>query len=68
MLSFDAAFDAQPHLQLTKEVLTQVFATPRRHPKSKPFFDHVLSFTVADDRVWMRNYQARGARGFGFFT
>lgn len=37
----------------------QVFATPKRHPKSKPFFDHVLSFSVADGRVWLRNYQVR---------
>ncbi|MEW5301661.1 MAG: hypothetical protein WDW36_004507 [Sanguina aurantia] len=51
------AFDEQPHLQLLKEMLTQVFATPRRHHKSKPFFDHVLSFTIADDRIWFRNYQ-----------
>ena len=35
----------------------QVFATPKRHPKSKPFFDHVLSFSVADGRIWLRNYQ-----------
>lgn len=57
VLSFDAAFDDQPHLQLLKELFTQVFATPHRHHKSKPFFDHVLSFTVADGRVWLRNYQ-----------
>ena len=47
--------------QLLKELLTQTFATPRRHHKAKPFFDHVLSFTIADGRVWMRNYQV-GAR------
>ena len=35
----------------------QVFATPKRHHKSKPFFDHVLSFSVADGRIWLRNYQ-----------
>ncbi|PNH10674.1 Ribosome biogenesis protein BRX1 [Tetrabaena socialis] len=35
----------------------QTFATPKRHHKAKPFFDHVLSFTLADDRVWVRNYQ-----------
>lgn len=57
VLSFDAAFDALPHLQLLKEMLTQMFATPKRHHKSKPFFDHVLSFSVADSRVWLRNYQ-----------
>ena len=27
------------------------------HKKSKPFFDHVISFSVADGRIWMRNYQ-----------
>ena len=27
-----------------KELLTQVFGTPRGHRKSKPFLDHVLSF------------------------
>lgn len=57
VLSFDAAFDGEPHLQLLKEMLTHVFATPKRHHKSKPFFDHVLSFTWADGRVWLRNYQ-----------
>lgn len=40
-----------------KEVLAQVFGTPKSHRKSKPFVDHVLSFTVADNRVWIRNYQ-----------
>lgn len=57
VLSFDASFDGEPHLQLVKEMLTHVFATPRRHHRSKPFFDHVVSFTWADGRVWMRNYQ-----------
>jgi len=55
------AFDEQPHLQLLKEMLTQAFATPRRHHKSKPFCDHVLAFSVADSRIWLRNYQARPA-------
>ncbi|GLI71583.1 hypothetical protein VaNZ11_016848, partial [Volvox africanus] len=57
VLSFDASFDLQPHTQLLKEMLTQVFANPKRHHKVKPFFDHVVSFTLADDRVWVRNYQ-----------
>ena len=57
VLSFDATFDEQPHLQVLKEMFTHVFSTPRRHHKSKPFFDHVLSFSVADGRIWMRNYQ-----------
>ena len=53
------AFDEQPHLQLLKEILTHAFATPRRHHKSKPFCDRVLAFSVADSRIWLRNYQAR---------
>ncbi|KIY92755.1 hypothetical protein MNEG_15208 [Monoraphidium neglectum] len=94
VLSFDGAFDQEPHLQLLKELFTQllkelftevnagwltrphevswrgmarrgvacatcrrIFSTPRRHHKSKPFFDHVISFTHADGRVWFRNYQ-----------
>ncbi|CAG9466113.1 unnamed protein product [Pedinophyceae sp. YPF-701] len=57
VLSFDQSFDSEPHLQLLKEQLTQVFATPRGNKRSKPFFDHVLSFTWADGRVWFRNYQ-----------
>lgn len=57
VLSFDASFDEQPHTQLLKEMLTHVFGTPKRHHKSKPFFDHVLSFTLADDKIWFRNYQ-----------
>ncbi|KAL3140430.1 hypothetical protein ABBQ38_004690 [Trebouxia sp. C0009 RCD-2024] len=57
ILSFDSAFDQQPHLQLMKEMFTQSFATPRRHPKSKPFHDHVISFHFLDNRIWLRNYQ-----------
>lgn len=57
VLSFDANFDAEPHLQVIKAVLSQIFATPPMHHKKKPFFDHVLSFSVVDNRVWIRNYQ-----------
>jgi ribosome biogenesis protein BRX1 len=28
-----------------------------RARKSKPFIDHVLSFTLADHKIWFRNYQ-----------
>jgi len=57
VLSFHKAFDSEPHLQLLKEMLAQTFSTPKRHHKSKPFFDHVMSFSVADGRIWVRNYQ-----------
>ncbi|KAF2069908.1 hypothetical protein CYY_008779 [Polysphondylium violaceum] len=56
-LHFDKSFDTQPHLQLIKELLTQIYATPKGHVKSKPFFDHVFSFYFQDNRIWFRNYQ-----------
>lgn len=34
-----------------------MFATPKGHQKSKPFFDHVVTFAWCDNRVWIRNYQ-----------
>ena len=40
-----------------KELFTQAFGTPRYHPKSQPFIDHVINFSLHDGRVWMRNYQ-----------
>lgn len=57
ILSFDAAFDAQPHLKLVKELFLHVFGVPQGARKSKPFVDHVMGFTVADGRIWVRNYQ-----------
>ena len=57
LLSFDAAFDAQPHLQLLKEMFIQTFNTPQGHPKSQPFHDHIMSFFVLDNMVWVRHYQ-----------
>lgn len=57
LLSFDRAFDSAPHLQVIKALLVDVFGTPRGHPKSKPFVDRVMNFSVADGRIWIRNYQ-----------
>jgi len=44
--------------EVLKEVLGRIFAVPVGHRKSKPFFDHVTSFSLCDGRVWLRNYQA----------
>jgi ribosome biogenesis protein BRX1 len=57
VLSFDPKFDDEPHWKLIKELFTQIFGTPKSHPKSQPFIDHVLSFTIIDNKVWLRNYQ-----------
>lgn len=57
ILSFDATFDSQPHLQVIKELLLHVFGVPKTSRKVKPFVDHVMGFTIADGRVWIRCYQ-----------
>ncbi|KAG2466145.1 BRX1 protein, partial [Polypterus senegalus] len=57
VLSFDPKFDSEPHYAVLKELFIQIFATPQYHPKSQPFVDHVLTFTIADNRIWFRNYQ-----------
>ena len=57
MLSFDAVFDSEPHLRLAKEMFVQVFTTPKNHPKSKPFIDHVISFNYLNGSIYFRVYQ-----------
>jgi ribosome biogenesis protein BRX1 len=57
LLSFSSEFEMHPHLQLLKELLLQVFCTPKDHRKSKPFFDHVFTFSFLDNHIWFRNYQ-----------
>jgi ribosome biogenesis protein BRX1 len=57
ILSFDPKFDDEPHWKLIKELFTQIFGTPKSHPKSQPFIDHVLTFTIIDNKIWLRNYQ-----------
>lgn len=57
LLSFDTNFEKDPHYKLLKELFTQIFGVPKHHPKSQPFFDHVYTFTVLDNRIWFRNFQ-----------
>ena len=57
VLSFDKEFDKTPHMQVVKELFIQMFGTPRYHPKSQPFIDHVLTFSLWDGKVWFRNFQ-----------
>lgn len=57
ILSFDTHFDKIPHLCLIKELFTQIFNVPYKHPKSQPFVDHVVTFTYLDGHIWFRNYQ-----------
>eukprot|EP00456_Euglypha_rotunda_P048389 TRINITY_DN3879_c0_g1_i11.p1 TRINITY_DN3879_c0_g1~~TRINITY_DN3879_c0_g1_i11.p1 ORF type:complete len:212 (-),score=36.09 TRINITY_DN3879_c0_g1_i11:308-943(-) len=59
LLVFDTNFDnpEQQHWRMLKQLLMQVFGTPKGHPKAKPFVDHVFSFFIVDNRIWFRNYQ-----------
>lgn len=57
LLSFDATFDAHPHWTIVKDLLQNTFGTAKNHRKSKPYYDHIFNFTIADNRIWFRNYQ-----------
>ncbi|KAF9998527.1 Ribosome biogenesis protein brx1 [Entomortierella chlamydospora] len=57
ILSFDKNFESSPHWMLMKELFTQVFGIPKTSRRIKPFIDHVISFSIVDNRVWFRNYQ-----------
>jgi len=57
VLHFDKHFGDISFLKLMKSLLTQAFGTPRNHPKSKPFHDHVMCFYWLDRKIWFRHYQ-----------
>lgn len=57
ILSFDASFDSAPHLRVLKELFLHIFGVPKGARKAKPFIDHVMGFTLADGKIWIRNYQ-----------
>ena len=57
ILSFDSTFDTAPHLRVIKELFLHIFGVPKGARKSKPFIDHVMGFTIADGKIWIRNYQ-----------
>jgi ribosome biogenesis protein BRX1 len=51
IISFDSAFDASPEMMLLKEMFTHTFAVPRTSRKVKPFIDHVMTFSLIDQKV-----------------
>ena len=57
VLSFDAAFERQAHTRVLKELLTHTFGVPPGSRRVKPFVDHVMGFTLADGKIWIRCYQ-----------
>ena len=57
IISFDSTFESEPRWALIRNLLQSTFSTPKGHKKSKPFIDHVISFSIADNRIWFRHYQ-----------
>jgi ribosome biogenesis protein BRX1 len=57
ILSFDKSFLSSDHNKLLKELFTHCFGVPPNARKSKPFVDHVMTFSIVDGKVWVRNYQ-----------
>lgn len=57
ILSFDATFDTQPYLLVIKELFIHIFGVPKGSRKTKPFIDHVMGFTLADGKIWIRCFQ-----------
>ncbi|XP_076162499.1 ribosome biogenesis protein BRX1 homolog isoform X2 [Ptiloglossa arizonensis] len=57
LLSFDDNFNTKPQYSLLKELFVQIFGVPNHHPKSQPFFDHIYTFSILDNRIWFRNFQ-----------
>ncbi|KAH1261127.1 Ribosome biogenesis protein BRX1 1 [Glycine max] len=57
ILTFSANFEKDAHWKLLKEMLLQIFETPKDLRRTKPFHDHVFVFSIVDDHIWFRNYQ-----------
>ncbi|KAJ3822479.1 ribosome biogenesis protein BRX1 [Lentinula raphanica] len=57
LLSFDQSFDDTEWGKLTKELFTHIFGVPPTARKAKPFVDHILTFSILDQKIWFRNFQ-----------
>ncbi|BEJ15649.1 hypothetical protein CspHIS471_0502540 [Cutaneotrichosporon sp. HIS471] len=54
---FDGEWDTKEEWQLMKELFSHIFSVPRTSRRLKPFIDHILVFSILDNRIWFRNYQ-----------
>lgn len=57
IISFDKSFTDSAHHELIKEMFLHTFGVPPNARKSKPFVDHVMTFSIVDNKIWVRNYQ-----------
>lgn len=37
--------------------IVQIFGVPSTARRSKPFIDHILTFSIVDSKIWFRNFQ-----------
>jgi ribosome biogenesis protein BRX1 len=37
----------------------QIFGVPAQARRTKPFIDHILTFSILDSKIWFRNFQVR---------
>ncbi|KZO98936.1 ribosome biogenesis protein BRX1 [Calocera viscosa TUFC12733] len=57
LVCFDEGFDSSENWKLIKEVFTHMFGVPPSARRTKPFIDHILTFSLVDDKIWFRNFQ-----------
>jgi len=57
IVCFDGGWDQDEWTLLMKEMLTHTFSVPKTSRRLKPFIDHVLTFSLLDNKIWFRNYQ-----------
>ena len=64
VLSFDRSFEeGGTYLRVLRGLLEQAFGVPQGGRKTKPFVDHVMSFTLVGGKVWVRVYQISETEG-----
>lgn len=52
-------------MSVFKEMLQQMFNVPQGARRSKPFVDHVVSFSYLDGKIWMRQYEIKETEATG---
>ncbi|KAI1783987.1 Brix-domain-containing protein [Ganoderma leucocontextum] len=48
---------ARARVRLCEPACSQIFGIPLQARKAKPFVDHVLTFSILDNKIWFRNFQ-----------
>lgn len=59
ILSFDESFFSTDHYKIVREMITQTFGVPPSARGSKPFIDRVMSFSIVDNKIWVRSYEIK---------